>query len=102
MAKLNRVLNVIGIILLLWVVISTMEVIFHNGNENYEYSKGNLWVIMTSESETTVTVVECIPEGNYYEVTVEDSKGNLWAYYDDEPKEMGDTLRESYAKGEEK
>ena len=102
MSKLNRVLNVVGIILLLWVVISTMEVIFHNGNENYEYSKGNLWVIMTSESETTVTVVECIPEGNYYEVTVEDSKGNLWAYYDDEPKEMGDTLRESYAKGEEK
>ena len=67
MSKLNRVLNVVGIILLLWVVISTMEVIFHNGNENYEYSKGN-----------------------------------LWAYYDDEPKEMGDTLRESYAKGEEK
>lgn len=102
MTKLNRVLNVVGIILLLWVVISTMEVMIYNGNENYEYSKGNLWVIMTSESETTVTVVECIPEGNYYEITVEDSKGNLWAYYDDEPKTMGTTLRESYAKGEEK
>lgn len=101
MTKLNRVLNIIGIALLLWVAISTMEVIFHNGNESYEYSKGNLWVIMTSESETTVTVVECIPEGNYYEITVEDSKGNLWAYYDDEPKTMGTTLRESYAKGKE-
>ncbi len=102
MSKLNKVLNVVGIVLLLWVVISTMEVIFHNGNENYEYSKGNLWVVMTETKSETVTVVECIPEGNYYEVTVEDSKGNLWAYYDDEPKEMGTTLRESYAKGEEK
>lgn len=101
MKKANIIMNIVGIILLLWVVISTMEVIIHNGNENYEYSKANLWVLMTESTTETVTVVECTPQGNYYEVTVEDSKGNLWAYYDDEPKEMGDTLRESYAKGEE-
>ena len=93
MSKLNKMLNVVGIVLLLWVVISTMEVIFHNGNENYEYSKGNLWVIMTETTTETVTVVECVPEGNYYEVTVEDSKGNLWSYYDDEPQTMGAVLK---------
>lgn len=40
------------------------------------------------------TVVDCVMEtGNeYYTVTVEDSKGEQWAYYDDEYKEIGSVL----------
>lgn len=101
-AKIKVALYAICVILLAWIIVSTMEVMLYNGNENYEYSKANLYVVLTSESETTVTVVECVAVDNYYEVTVEDSKGNLWSYYDSEPKTMGTTLRESYAKGEEK
>ena len=100
-AKIKATLYIICVALLLWVIISTMEVMFCNGNEDYTYSKVNCWVLLTSETETTVTVVECVPVGNYYEVTVEDSKGNLWAYYDDEAKTIGTILRETYAKGEE-
>lgn len=101
MRKLNIIVNAIGIVILVWIIISAIEVNIYNGNENHEYSRSNVFVIMTETKSETVTVVECIPEGNYYEVTVEDSKGNLWAYYDDEPQTMGTTLRESYAKGEE-
>lgn len=44
------------------------------------------------------TVVDCIREtGNeYYTVTVEDSKGEQWVYFDDEYKEIGTVLNASF------
>lgn len=97
----TKIFYAVCIILLAWIMASTTEIMIHNGNESYEYSKMNCWVILCGHATETVTVVECNAVGNYYEITVEDSKGNLWAYYDDEPQTMGTTLRESYAKGEE-
>lgn len=43
---------------------------------------------------TVMTVVDCErSEGNeYYTVTVEDTNGNQWAYYDDEYKGIGTEL----------
>lgn len=48
------------------------------------------------------TVVDCVREtGNeYYTVTVEDSKGEQWAYYDDEYQPIGTVLNASF-KGNE-
>lgn len=61
-------------------------------------------LIMTKGTEThdTVTVRECSPTHGYYEVVVEDAKGNLWAYYDSDPQPLGKALKESYARGENK
>jgi hypothetical protein len=44
------------------------------------------------------TVVDCVREtGNeYYTVTVEDSKGEQWAYYDDEYQPIGTVLNASF------
>lgn len=36
-----------------------------------------------------VVVVDCQPIENYYEVTVEDSDGELWSYYSDNYTEPG-------------
>ena len=36
-----------------------------------------------------MTVVDCYPVENYYEVVVEDAKGNQWAYFADDYTEPG-------------
>lgn len=47
-------------------------------------------MLVTSSTETkTCTVAECTATSDYYEVTVEDENGNLYAYYDDTAKENG-------------
>lgn len=87
--------------ILMWIFISTAEVMIHNDNESYNYSRYNFFVnILEGARETKVMVVECVPVDNYYEITVEDADGNLWAYYDDSAREIGTVLDKSYCKGE--
>lgn len=77
---------------IVWIALSTIEVWSHNLEKDYEYNKANVWVLTTTHT-TDMVVVDC--QGNYddtYEVTVKDIEGNLWAYYDDCPKETGDIL----------
>ena len=44
----------------------------------------------------TVTVTECVAIEDYYEITVEDSKGNLWGYYDDNYYNNGKELKVTF------
>lgn len=88
----------ICVAILLWLMASTIEVWTHNVKEAEEpYNKANAWAIVAEanahKTQTEMEVVDC--QGVYsddYEVTVEDSNGNLWAYIDTEPKEIGSTL----------
>lgn len=55
-------------------------------------------VVTTTETKNglrkeTVEVVECVAVDDCYEVTVEDSKGNLWSYYDSEGQRNGNLVR---------
>ena len=86
----------ICVAILLWLAVSTIEVWVHNAKEiKQPYNKANAWAIVAANAHITktMTVTDC--QGIYsddYEVTVEDSNGNLWAYIDTEPKEIGITL----------
>lgn len=119
----------LGLGLAVWMITSTINVVAHNSESNYEYSKANFWeatvdnnsdeiteteteVItevateekteqtteITSEASHTVrvVVVDCIESYGDYEVTVEDSEGNLWAYYDSEWLPNGYPLRATF------
>ena len=46
----------------------------------------------TKEIETTVVSCDYVATENVYEVTVEDNKGNEWAYYDDSAKANGEEI----------
>jgi hypothetical protein len=81
------------IIVLLWVAVSTLEVQMHNLDSNYVYNKGNLWVLISAHT-TDMIVRDC--QGvitDDFEVTVEDIEGNLYAYIDTEPREIGSVIR---------
>lgn len=78
----------ISIALTFWFVSSTAEVVIHNGQINYAYSKANYWSVITT-TETEMRVIDCTPYGTDYEVTVEDIRGDQWAYYDSEQREIG-------------
>lgn len=96
-AKTNTKGNAIGIlfgvILLVWILISTAEVLVANASEEpYIYCRANIWVLATSET-TDMRVYECKATDNGYEVTLEDIKGNLLAYYDSEAQPVGSYLR---------
>lgn len=73
------------IAMLTWVVLSTMEVQLHNLDVDYVYSKANIWAILTT-TETEMKVVNCevVKETDEFEVTLEDIKGEQYAYYDSE------------------
>ena len=114
----------LGLGLAVWMITSTINVVAHNGNPNYEYNRANFWVATveepttetptteepTTEAPTTeatteeeietneirVKVVDCVESYGDYEVTVEDSEGNLWAYYDSEWLPNGYVLRATF------
>ena len=92
-AKANAIGILFGVCLLVWVIISTAEVFVANTSEKpYTYCKANLWILCTCET-TDMVVYECKANGDGYEVTLEDIKGNLLAYYDSEEKQVGSYLR---------
>lgn len=93
MKKSSIIGYAICVIFLLWMFTSTIEVWLHNSKGN-EYSKSNIWVLISSHT-TDMKVVDCTREkGNeYYTVTVEDIKGNQYDYYDDVQRETGTVLR---------
>ena len=94
-AKGNIIGLLFGVVLLVYILISTAEVFVANTSEApYTYCRANLWVLATSET-TDMVVYECKANGDCdcYEVTLEDIKGNLMAYYDSEPKTVGTYLR---------
>ena len=91
--KGNAIGLLFGVILLVYILISTVEVWVANSSETpYTYCRANLWVLATSET-TDMKVYECKSVGDCYEVTLEDIKGNLVAYYDTEEKQVGSYLR---------
>lgn len=73
----------IVIAMLIWVIASTMEVQLHNLDKGYVYSKANLWGILTTTT-TEMKVVDCEidKETDTFEVTLENIKGEQYAYYD--------------------
>lgn len=112
----------LGLGLAVWMITSTINVVAHNSESNYEYSKANFWeaTVVDSKSETAteviteeptteettkeetestavrVVVVDCVESYGDYEVTVEDAEGNLWAYYDSEWLPNGYVLRATF------
>ena len=74
-----------------WFISSTCEVVIHNGNPSYVYSKGNLWNQVATETKTCY-VTDCEKSDDCWLVTVETKDGNLWDYYDTEPKAKWDVL----------
>lgn len=68
-----------------WFISSTAEVVLHNGNPAYCYSKGNMWEAIATESKRAI-VTDCEKADGCWLITVETADGNLWCYYDDEPK----------------
>ena len=92
-AKGNAIGILFGVVLLVWILISTVEVFVANTSEMpYTYCKANLWVICTCET-TDMVVYDCKATDNGYEVVLEDIKGNLLAYYDSEAQPVGTYLR---------
>lgn len=82
--KGNLVGIAFGVVLLVWVLVSTAEVWVANSSETpYTYCQANIWILVTREIRTC-EVVNCIPCEDYYEVYVTDNKGNKWSYYDDQ------------------
>ena len=75
----------IVIIILGWFILSTIEVQMHNLDTNYIYNKANLWAILTT-TETQMKVVDCEVDAptDTFLVTLEDIKGEQYAYYDSE------------------
>ena len=71
------------IVVLLWIGKSTVDV--WQGN----VGKGNFWLLLENKTETE-TVIDCVKSNgdNYYTVTVKDSEGNQWSYYDDTYREV--------------
>lgn len=74
-----------------WFISSTCEVVIHNGNPSYVYSKGNLWEHVSTETKKCY-VTDCEKSGDCWLITVETKDGNLWCYYDDSPKAKWDIL----------
>lgn len=94
-AKANAI-YIICAIILAWLIASWINVAIHNGNLNYVYPKWNVFTwFPTTETESYV-VVDCVPEDNYYIVTIEDTKGNRWAYYDNDYMPNGYLLKPTF------
>jgi hypothetical protein len=83
---------IICAIILLWIVASTIEVWAHNA-DLCDIHNANLYVLISAH-HTDMEVVDCegVPSDDY-EVTVRDIKGNLYAYIDTEPREIGSVIR---------
>lgn len=95
--KIKYIIATVGIIFFLWIILSTLEIGFHNTDDNYHYSKLNCFEILAKhEKLEIVTVISCKREMNYYIVTVKDSKGNLYEYYDGDYKPNGTELTFTY------
>lgn len=92
-AKGNAIGILFGVVLLVWILISTAEVLVANASEEpYIYCRANIWVLATSET-TDMVVYDCQPVDDCYEVVLEDIKGNLLAYYDSKAQPIGSYLR---------
>ena len=84
-AKIKLVTEIICIIVIAWFVASTLEVQLHNLDKGYEYSHVNLWAIITTHTiEMEIVDCEIDKPTDTFLVTVEDSNGNQYAYYDTE------------------
>lgn len=89
-----NVIYVICASILVWMIASWVDTIAHNGNENPQYASWNMFALLTTtETETdSCTVVSCVKANGNYRVTIEDSNGNLWAYYDSDSREIGEEI----------
>lgn len=79
----EKIVYGIAIAMLIWIVTSTLEVQMHNLDANYVYNKANIWAILTT-TETQMKVVNCEIDKatDTFEVTLEDIKGEQYAYFD--------------------
>ena len=82
---MKKLIYPICIVIILWFALSTTEVWIHSLDTDYIYNKANVWAIM-STSTTEMKVVDCEIDKptDTWLVTLEDIKGNQYAYYDDE------------------
>lgn len=84
------IITVLSIVALLWIIGSTVAV----WTGHVEKGDGNFWGLCATETESEVQVTACVKSqgDRYWTITVEDAKGEQWAYYDDEYREIGTVL----------
>lgn len=92
--KTEIIIYTICTVALLWLILSWIDICIHNGNHNPKYGKWNIlvWVMETETENNSCTVVACEPTNGNYRITIEDAKGNLWAYYDGDTREIGESI----------
>ena len=93
MSKKEIVFYGISALIIIWFVLSIFEVQTHNLDHGYQYNKANAIVLITTQTET-MTVVGCEVDKptDSFLVTVRDSNGNEWDYYDTEYQYNGHEL----------
>lgn len=80
-----KIFYTVCVIVLVWFMLSTIEVWTHSMDNDYIYAKGNVWAILaTSTTEMKVVDCEIDKPTDSWLVTVEDIKGNQYQYYDSE------------------
>lgn len=80
--KIENTMYIICALIIAWIMVCWINVAIHNGNQNYVYPKWNIFTWISESEAESYVVVDCQREANYYVVTIEDRKGNQWAYYD--------------------
>lgn len=79
---ISKLFWVIVAILLLWVGVSTIEVMHHNLDSDHEYWSLNVWVMLTDTPEPVHT--RYTADGRYYtNGTIVTADGNEWSYSTD-------------------
>ena len=110
MAKAKGLAYGICAAIMLWVIISIVDVQIHNSDSSYEYSKANAIQLLIELGEYTspkvkikhTRVVDCdyCKVNGLYEVVCRDTDGNDWAYWSDTEMETNGYITLYIRKGE--
>ncbi len=94
MMKKKCIIYIACLIPLIWVGASYIDTVINNGNEKPKYAPWNVftWIRETETETENCEVVSCENANGNYRITIEDTNGNLWAYYDSDKREIGETI----------
>lgn len=83
-SPISSILVVISTLLILWSIVSTIEVTSKNLEPNPQYSPLNLWIMLFADDEPEVEHTRYTAYGRYYtNGTVVTEDGNEWSYATD-------------------
>ena len=89
---LSKILVAISTLLILWAIVSAVEITSKNLNPNPQYSNLNLWAILLDATEPKVESKQYTAYGRYYtDGTIITEDGNEWSYTTDSISEQTPT-----------